>query len=106
MPGGAVSPGGGGLAGGAGRPSPIESRLSALEQAVASLIAGSGQGGQQGGFPAGQQQPTEPFIGQELRPDLTGSALSGEQDYSQLHNQMRCGSRDAKRLYDTKLKEQ
>jgi hypothetical protein len=62
--------------------------------------------GQQSGYQAGQQQaPTEPFIGQELRPDLTGSALSSEEDYSQLHNQMRSGSRDAKRLYDTKLKE-
>jgi BMFP domain-containing protein YqiC len=87
---------GGGLGGGAGSQSELavahlEARVSALESAL------SGQSG----VPAPQ-----PFIGSQLRPDLSQGAFSAEEDFSELHEQMRQGSAEAKRQYDTKLKEQ
>jgi immune inhibitor A len=86
---------GGGLGGGFGAPSDpalarLEARVSALEAAVGSLS----------GAPTAQ-----PFIGSQLRPDLSEGALAAEEDYSQLHDMMRQGSAEAKRHYDTKLKE-
>lgn len=47
----------------------------------------------------GQQSP---FIGQELRPDLSQGALAEEDDQAQLRHEMLSGSAAAKRLYDTK----
>jgi hypothetical protein len=87
---------GGGLGGGLGAQSDaafaqLEERVSALEAAMNSLS----------GAPTPQA-----YIGSQLRPDLSQSALAGEADYSQIHDQMRLGARDAKRTYDTKLKEQ
>jgi immune inhibitor A len=88
---------GGGLrGGGGGSPSDLaiahlEARVSALESALSG--------------PSGAPAP-QPFIGSQLRPDLSQGALSAEEDFSEIHEQMRQGSADAKRQYDTKLKEQ
>ena len=87
---------GGGLRGGGGSPSDLaiahlEARVSALESALSG--------------PSGAPAP-QPFIGSQLRPDLSQGALSAEEDFSQFHEQMRQGSAEAKRQYDTKLKEQ
>ena len=86
---------GGGLGGGGSQSelaiAHLEARVSALESAL------SGQSG----VPAPQ-----PFIGSQLRPDLSQGAFSAEEDFSEFHEQMRQGSADAKRQYDTKLKEQ
>ena len=70
----------------------LEARVGALESAYNNLAGGSGSAQQ-------------PFIGSELRPDLSTGALAGEEDYSQLQEQMRQGSAEAKRLYDSKMKE-
>ena len=67
----------------------LEARVSALEAALGM------------GAPAGAA-PGEPFIGSDLRPDLSQSALSAEADQAQLHEQMRMGSAHAKRVYDSK----
>ena len=71
-------PGGGGLAG-------LEARIAALE----SMLGG--------------QAAPQPFIGAELRPDLSQSAYFGEEDVvGRLQEQMRMGSGHAKRAYDVK----
>ncbi len=68
---------------------PLEARVAALEAAM-------GLGSQAGGS-------AQPFIGRELRPDLSGSALASEEDQAQLREQMLRGSAHAKRVYDTKV---
>jgi len=70
----------------------LEARLTTIEAAFGRL-AGRGAAA------------AEPFIGSELRPDLSKSALAAEQDNSQLQHQMRQGSAQAKRLYDSKQKD-
>ena len=67
----------------------IEARLSTLEASI-----------QQSRPPAALAAP-EPFIGSNLRPDLSQGALTGEEDFAQLHQQMRMGSAQAKRNFDT-----
>ena len=42
------------------------------------------------------------FIGQELRPDLSQTPFSAEEDEGDLQQQMKQGSASAKRAYDTK----
>jgi immune inhibitor A len=59
-------------------------RIAALEAA----LAGPGGG--------------EPFIGRDLRPDLTQGALAGEDDLKALNSEMAAGSPSAKRHFDTK----
>lgn len=44
----------------------------------------------------------EPFIGENLRPDLASAALQGEDDLAAVRDQMQEGSAAAKRQYDTK----
>ena len=90
----------GGLPGGfrGGFSSQEDSRIASLEARVSALEARLGQAGGGGG--------ASPFIGSDLRPDLSEGALSEEQDYSQLHEQMKQGSAEAKRLYDSKLRDQ
>ena len=83
---------GGGLAGG-GNVFHLEQRIAALESAL------QGAGGSQGAA------APQPFIGQELRPDLSQSALSNEEEMTALHEEMAQGSAQAKRLFDTKLRE-
>jgi immune inhibitor A len=66
----------------------IEARVAALEAVVAQLAT---------------QGPQEaPFIGAELRPDLSQSPFMGEQDQLELQQQMKLGSAQAKRVYDAK----
>jgi immune inhibitor A len=62
-------------------------RIAALESAVG------------GGRPSGDSG-AGPFIGNELRPDLSQGALSGEEDAA-LNQQMAGGSAHAKRFYDS-----
>jgi immune inhibitor A len=65
----------------------LEARVSALEAALgtAPLVA-----------------QREPFIGHELRPDLSQGAFMAEDDVAHLQEQMRMGSGHAKRAYDSK----
>jgi len=72
----------------------LEARVSMLEEIVAQLMDG---GANRGG--------AQPFIGSALRPDLSQGALLGEEDASTLQQQMRTGSAEAKRQYDTKSRE-
>ena len=65
----------------------LEARVSALEAALGL----SSQAGQ-----------SEPFIGSELRPDLSQSAFAAEEDVTQLQQQMGMGSAHAKRVFDSK----
>ncbi len=84
---------GGGLGGGSGSSTEeLLARIAALEAAV----GGGGGGGGGGGAGAGG-----PFIGNELRPDLSQGSLSGEDDHAALNAQMAGGSAHAKRLYDS-----
>ena len=62
----------------------LVARITALEAALA--CAGGGQ----------------PFIGSNLRPDLSQGALSGETDYQALNADMAAGAPGAKRYFDTK----
>lgn len=81
---------GGGLGGGGGGGATIAdllARISALEAAV----GGAGAGFERGG----------PFIGNELRPDLSHGAMSGEDDNAGLNAAMAAGSGQAKRLFDS-----
>jgi immune inhibitor A len=94
--GGKLTEGGGGLPG--GQPQSTETAIAQLESRVAALEAALGQ-------LSGGVAP-QPFIGTELRPDLTQSALAAEPDYAHLQEQMQQGSPEAKRLYDMKWKEQ
>ena len=95
-------PGGGGLGGG-GREaeSPdallgnLQARVANLEFVVAQLSGGVGT----------ESDPAQPFIGADLRPDLTQGAVLGEEDYQSMHEGMRQGSPSAKRIYDSKQKE-
>jgi immune inhibitor A len=75
--------------GGGGTQGSLEQRLAAVE-AVLGI-----------GAPAATQ-PQTPFIGPELRPDLSQSALSAESEQVAVQEQMRAGSAGAKRVYDTK----
>ena len=70
----------------------LEARVSALEEIVGQLTGG------------GQAAP-RPFIGSEMRPDLSQGALLGEEDATNLQQKMRTGSAAAKRQYDTKSRE-
>lgn len=94
-------PGGGGFGGFRQEDSPdtrlqnLEARVENLEFSVSQLASGS----------SGVSEAVEPFIGSDLRPDLSQSALLQEPDYQPLHDEMRRGSPSAKRLYDTKMKE-
>lgn len=93
----------GGFGFGGGFAPPAESRLAQLEARVSALEAYVGGGGKEGG--GGTGQGASPFIGSELRPDLSEGALSGEEDYMQLQDQMQQGSAEAKRLFDSKPKD-
>ena len=78
--------------GGAGSGTSIEellARIGALEAALG--MGGQGRGPSEGG----------PFIGGELRPDLSQGALSEEEDQGALNDAMAGGSAHAKRLYDS-----
>lgn len=86
-PGGLGGGFGGGLGdGGGGTVAELLARIAALEAAV------GGGGGAQGGGP---------FIGNELRPDLSQGALAGEDDNGGLNAAMAAGSGQAKRLFDS-----
>jgi len=58
-----------------------------------------------GGFGFDFNRDVEPFIDEELRPDLHDSALSEEEDLKSIQNELRRNSVNAKRAYDTKPKE-
>ena len=85
---------------------PDSSRLAQLEMRVAALEAfvGGGTGGETEGT-GGTGEGASPFIGSELRPDLSEGALAGEADYTQLQDQMQQGSGEAKRMFDSKPKD-
>lgn len=65
-------------------------RVAALEAAVLALSSGLS---------------AEPFIGSELRPDLSEGALLGEEDYASLQQQMQAGAPEGKRGFDSKTSE-
>ena len=69
----------------------LSGRVAELEARVAELEA--------------ELEATEPFIGSELRPDLSQGALLGEDDLAALQEQMAAGDAAAKRLYDSKAPE-
>lgn len=77
---------------GGGQLTQIEARIAAIEAAL------SGRGGGSAGASASAQ----PYIGQELRPDLSQSPYAAEGDKGDLKEQMKQGSATAKRAYDTK----
>jgi immune inhibitor A len=84
-------PGGGGLGmhgAGEGGLAGIESRLAAIEDAL--------------GISGGSTAQHQPFIGGDLRPDLSQGSLLQEDDYAQLRDQMKSGSAAAKRMFDSK----
>lgn len=68
----------------------LEMRVAQLETAVGAMMS-SGSAAVMG---------SQPFIGSELRPDLSGGAFMAEEDAVQ--QGMREGAAGAKRLYDTK----
>ena len=96
--------GGGQGAGGGGAPDEpdqagLESRVTMLEMLLASVLESfsGGPGGQSSGDPA------RAFIGPEERPDLSGSALAGEDDQQHLRDAMAQGGVEAahaKRQFD------
>jgi immune inhibitor A len=70
-----------------GQMAQLEARIAVIETALR---------GDQGG------QAAQPFIGQELRPDLSQTPFSAEDDQGDLQQQMKQGSASAKRAFDTK----
>jgi immune inhibitor A len=92
--------GGGGFAqpGGMAGTTSLEERIATLEAIVLRMISGGVSQSM------GESMP-QPFIGSELRPDLSQGALMSEEDYS-AQQQMQLGSAEAKRSYDSKMKEQ
>ena len=58
-----------------------------------------------GGFGFDFNRNVEPFIDEELRPDLQDSALSEEEDLKTIQKELRRNAVNAKRAYDTKPKE-
>lgn len=70
-----------------GQMAQIEARIAAIEAALSGGHA---------------ENPAEPFIGQELRPDLSQTPFSADEDEGGLQQQMKQGSAPAKRTYDTK----
>ena len=70
-----------------GQMAQLEARIAAIEMALSGDHA---------------DRPAEPFIGQELRPDLSQTPFSAEEDEGDLQQQMKQGSASAKRAYDTK----
>lgn len=66
------------------------------------FIEGGFPGG--GGFPGPFGSAPEPFIGGELRPDLSGGALAGEEE-GQGGDQPQINSPQGKRLFDAKVRE-
>src|SRR5215472_6012404 len=91
-------PGGGGMWGmpSGGGQGELEARVAALEAAVWRLMSGMTQ-------PMAEGNAPQPFIGSELRPDLSQGALMSEQDFSEIQQQMQTGSAEAKRFYDSKM---
>jgi immune inhibitor A len=89
--GGGLGGGGGGFGGGS------EALLSSLLARLDAIESALGVGGQRG--------TAQPYIGSELRPDLTQSALLNEPDLARAQQQMEVGSAQAKRSYDTKVAE-
>jgi immune inhibitor A len=87
-PGGGGLGGGGGGAHGTGDTAAIESRVAAIESAL--------------GMSHASTTRHQPFIGSELRPDLSQGSLLQEDDYAQLRDQMKTGSAAAKRMFDSK----
>lgn len=71
----------------------LEARVAMLEAALSQALAA----------PSGRSP--EPFIASDLRPDLSQGALMGENDYSEIQQQMQAGSAEAKRSFDTKQSE-
>lgn len=69
------------------------------EGGLPGLPGGGTVGG--GGMPAG----SSPFIGSNLRPDLSQGALLSENDLSNIQGEMQAGNVHAKRLFDSKLPE-
>jgi len=81
------------------QPSPVVVAFEALLARLERLEAIVEREGDPSGMGEGQQSP---FIGQELRPDLSQGALAEEDDHAQLRQGMMTGSATAKRLYDGK----
>jgi len=70
------------------------------------LGGGLGGLGGGGGHASGTNPQTgQPFIGANLRPDLSRGALLSESDANNLQSEMETGSASAKRLFDSKLPE-
>jgi immune inhibitor A len=88
---------GGGLGGGWGFGGGSEALLASLLARLEAIETALGVGGRMG--------MAQPFIGRELRPDLTQSALVNEPDLAQAQQHMELGSAQAKRSYDTKVSE-
>jgi immune inhibitor A len=95
--GGGLGGGGGGLGGGGGFGGGSEALLSSLLARLDAIESALGVGG--------QKETAQPYIGSELRPDLTQSALLNEPDLARAQQQMEAGSAQAKRSYDTKVAE-
>ncbi|MEP6764772.1 MAG: M6 family metalloprotease domain-containing protein [Gemmatimonadaceae bacterium] len=72
----------------------LEARLEQVESMLSQLISGMGDAS---GQSSGSSQP---FIGTELRPDLSQGALMGEDDYSAPNNDMQGESAMMKRHLD------
>ena len=61
----------------------LEERLGSIEALLTHLVGGGQGGGMAGGTGGGAGgAPQQPFIGRELRPDLSQGALMGEEDYA------------------------
>lgn len=58
-----------------------------------------------GGFGGGNRAGSSPFIGSNLRPDLSQGALLSENDLANVQGEMQAGNAHAKRLFDSKLPE-
>jgi immune inhibitor A len=95
-----ISDVGGGIKPGTGHATvaSLDARLSQVESLLSQLIGG-GTGGQ-GSESGGGSRDLQPFIGSDLRPDLSQGALMGEDDYSGTHDDMQGGSAMAKRHFD------
>ena len=76
---------------------PVEGKTLA-EKFTDKTIEGPGGGGFPGGLGA------QPFIGSELRPDLSQGALAGEEEYAG-EEQPEINSAQAKRSFDTKVRD-
>ncbi|MFL5608527.1 MAG: hypothetical protein ACJ8AD_18880, partial [Gemmatimonadaceae bacterium] len=92
--------GGGQVGGGRASVSSLEARIDQIESLLAQLVGGGQSMGGEDPSSAAQSAGAQPFIGSELRPDLSQGAFMNEGDVDESDAERQQGSATAKRQLD------